>query len=174
MANPVSPIVICDFEAGSALALVRMWRESFEYGVGIVDPHPIEEQLAFFEDKILPNYRVRVARCGKEIVGFVAADAESISQLYVRVASIGQGIGSRLLTLAQEESFGKLWLHTFARNKLARHFYAGRGFREVQHGFEESWQLADVRLEWERRGDATHPRPGNGSPLDRANEFSRR
>ena len=28
--------------------LVRMWRESFEHGVGIVDTHPLEEQRQYF------------------------------------------------------------------------------------------------------------------------------
>ena len=29
-------------------ALVRLWREAFEYGVGVTDPHPLAEQRDAF------------------------------------------------------------------------------------------------------------------------------
>jgi GNAT superfamily N-acetyltransferase len=66
----------------------------------------------------------------------------------VRVDHIGQGIGARLLQLAKDHSSGGLWLYTFARNAGARRFYARQGFVEVAYGFEPTWQLDDVRLEW--------------------------
>ena len=132
------------------LELVRMWRESFEHGVGVRDPHPIEDQAAYFTGKVLPEYTVRVAMGGAAIVGFSATTPESIGQLYVRVADIGRGIGSRLVELAKAESAGSLWLYTFARNAAARRFYERHGFVAVEFGFELSWKLEDVRYRWQR------------------------
>jgi ribosomal protein S18 acetylase RimI-like enzyme len=133
-------------------ALVRMWRASFEHGVGIVDPHPIAGQVTFFEEKVLPEHAVQLAWRDEVLVGFVASNAESVSQLYVRVDCIGQGIGARLLQLAKDRSAGSLWLYTFARNARARRFYERHGFIDVAHGFEPFWQLEDVRYEWTRSG----------------------
>lgn len=135
-------------------ALLRMWRASFEHGVGVTDPHPLAEQAVFFEQKVLPEHTVQLAWRDEVLVGFVASNAASVSQLYVRVDCIGQGIGLRLLQLAKDASAGSLWLYTFARNARARRFYARHGFVDVAHGFEPFWQLEDVRFEWTRPAPA--------------------
>lgn len=137
-----------DFDARRLDELIPMWRESFEAGVGIVDPHPLTEQRRYFLDRVLPNYHVRLALLDEQLVGFVAACPESVAQLYVRVGWQRRGIGTRLLTWAKSQSAGSLWLYTFARNHGARAFYARHGFVEVEHGFEPTWQLDDVRLQW--------------------------
>ena len=129
-------------------ALVRMWRTSFEYGVGITDPHPLHAQIEFFYNSVLPTHQVRVVKLSEAIVGFLAANFESVAQLYVRVENIGQGIGSRLIRLAQAESSGSLWLFTFARNTRACRFYEHHGFVAVAHGFEPKWQLEDIKYQW--------------------------
>ena len=130
-------------------ALVPMWRESFEYGVGIVDPHPIEQQRAHLLQRVLPDHRVVVALEDERIVGFVASNAESISQLFVRVGCHGRGIGSALLGVAKKSSAGSLWLYTFARNARARRFYERHGFVATAFGFEPTWQLDDVKYAWQ-------------------------
>jgi ribosomal protein S18 acetylase RimI-like enzyme len=154
---PTMPAVLIeDFQARDTDALVRMWRESFEHGVGIVDPNPIEAQVAYFNDEVLPGHRVRVARSGEgRIVGFIAANGESVAQLHVRVAHIRQGIGRLLLDLAKAESTGSLWLFTFQRNRRACAFYESQGFEVVQRGFEPTWQLDDVKYLWTRVGAAS-------------------
>jgi ribosomal protein S18 acetylase RimI-like enzyme len=160
------PITITDFDPGETEALVRMWRTSFEHGVGIVDPNPIEAQIGYFEQTVRPAHRVQVARLGDgvdgegvgatagatlgPIVGFIASNEHSVSQLHVRVDLLGQGIGTRLLDLAKQQSAGRLWLYTFARNHRARRFYESRGFVAVAFGFEPTWQLDDLRYEWMR------------------------
>ncbi len=141
---------IAAFEPQHMDALVRLWRASFEHGVGIVDPHPIADQVVFFEQTVLPEHDVRLAWREEALVGFVASNTESVSQLYVRVDCIGQGIGPQLLQLAKDASAGSLWLYTFARNARARRFYARHGFVDAKHGFEPFWQLEDVRFEWVR------------------------
>ena len=143
-----------DFQPHDTESLVRMWRTSFEHGVGITDPHPLHEQVEYFHSKIVPVYRVRVVKSAGAIVGFLAANSESVAQLHVRVDNIGQGIGSRLIRLAQAESSGSLWLFTFAKNLRARRFYEHHGFVAVAHGFEPEWQLEDVKYQWVKHARA--------------------
>jgi ribosomal protein S18 acetylase RimI-like enzyme len=154
---------LAPFEIAMADALVPMWRESFEHGVGIVDPNPIEGQRAHLLERVLPEHEVTVAFDGERIVGFVASNAVSVSQLYVRVDCHGRGIGSTLLDLAKQRSAGALWLYTFARNARARRFYEGRGFVAVAFGFEPMWQLDDVRYEWRRSDLSPAPEVIGGS-----------
>jgi GNAT superfamily N-acetyltransferase len=130
--------------------LVGMWRASFEWGVGVTDPHPVDEQTAFLLERVVPSHRVLVAHDESGIVGFLAATEDSVGQLYVRVDRTGRGVGSALLQIAKEQSSGHLWLYTFARNHRALAFYNRHDFVEVARGFEPTWQLEDVRMEWTR------------------------
>jgi ribosomal protein S18 acetylase RimI-like enzyme len=128
--------------------LVDMWRASFERAVRVADPHPIEEQRAYLLTKVVPSNEVLVAVADAAVVGFVAASGESIAQLYVHPDWQRRGLGTRLLQWAKDRSGGRLWLYTFARNRLARSFYESHGFRIVARGFEPEWRLADLRYEW--------------------------
>lgn len=132
-----------------------MWRTSFEFGVGVKDPHPIEGQLTYFNEQIVPQHSVRLAWHGEDLVGFLASNQESVAQLHVKVGLHRQGIGSQLLNMAKAESAGSLWLFTFQQNVVARQFYERHGFSVVQLGFEPTWQLADVKYLW-IRGDSDH------------------
>ena len=60
-------------------------RARFEHGVGVRDPHPLEDQLAYFRSQVVPRYEVHVAVREGRIVGFAAFDAQSIGQLYVQL-----------------------------------------------------------------------------------------
>jgi ribosomal protein S18 acetylase RimI-like enzyme len=139
-----------DYRPEHADALVRMWRTSFERALGVVDPHPIEEQRAYLDEQVVPNNEVLVVLAEAEIVAFLAFTSETIAQLYVHPAHQGKGIGSALLSHAKERSTGRLRLFTFERNAGARRFYERHGFRLVGRGFEETWQLADLEYEWRR------------------------
>jgi len=127
-----------------------MWRTSFEAGVGIVDPHPIEQQQRYFLTQVLPAHTVRLAIADGRLAGFVAASADLVAQLHVRVDLHRRGIGSRMLAWAKAQSGGSLSLYTFARNTVARAFYEHHGFVAVAHGFEPTWQLDDVKYCWQR------------------------
>jgi ribosomal protein S18 acetylase RimI-like enzyme len=140
--------VLEPYDAARVDELVAMWRASFEDGVGIVDPHPIAEQKRHLVERVLPDHDVRVALLGDRLVGFVAANATSVSQLYLRVGFQRRGIGRAMLAWAKERSAGSLWLYTFARNRRACAFYESQGFAAVARGFEPMWQLEDVRYEW--------------------------
>jgi GNAT superfamily N-acetyltransferase len=147
---PAGQPTLVPYDARHIEPLIPMWRASFEAGVGIVDPHPLADQRQYFLREVLPHNRVRLALLGDELVGFVAASAQSIAQLYVRVGFQRQGIGARLLHWAKEQSSGSLELYTFARNAGARAFYERNGFVAVAHGFEPHWQLDDVKYQWIR------------------------
>ena len=141
-------LAIVAFEPSFTDALIPMWRQSFEAAVGIVDPHPLAAQRAYFLDDVVPHNAVRVVRDGERIVGFIAASRESIAQLYLAAGYSGRGIGTRLVDWAKAQSDGSLWLYTFARNRAACAFYERRGFRVAARGFEPHWQQDDVRYEW--------------------------
>jgi ribosomal protein S18 acetylase RimI-like enzyme len=144
----LNAINIVEFDAARTDELVRMWRESFEFGVGVVDPHPIEDQREAFVRTVAPNNSVRMALFDDRLVGFIAATKESITHLYVRVGHYHCGIGTQLLAWAKAQSGGKLWLYAFARNAIACAFYEKHGFRIIARGFEPTWQLDDVKYEW--------------------------
>jgi len=150
----VDNLAISEYSREHAGDLVRMWRASFEHGVGIRDPHPLEEQLAYFHEQVLPNHHVRLAWQDSTLVGFLAANHESVAQLYVRLGHHRRGIGSHLLNLAKRDCAGSLWLFTFQQNMVARRFYERHGFTAVEFGFEPMWQLADVKYLWTRGENA--------------------
>ena len=104
-------------------ALVPLWRQSFELGVGITDPHPLADQRDYFLTQVLPSCDVHVALLDEVLVGFAAANRQCVSQLYVHVGYHGRGIGGALLDWAKRQSSGSLWLYTFERNTMARRFY---------------------------------------------------
>ena len=145
---PSDRISLVDFDLQRADELVQMWRASFESGVGIVDPHPLAQQKNHLLTEVVPNCETRVALQGERIVGFIAATRTSVSQLYVEVESKRQGIGTMMLDWAKGQSEGSLWLYTFQRNLDAQAFYEHHGFEIVERGFEETWQLADIKYQW--------------------------
>ncbi len=144
-------INIVEFDPARTDELIRMWRQSFEFGVGVLDPNPIELQREAFVSTVVPNNAVRMALLDDKLVGFIAATKESITHLYVRTENHHCGIGSRLLAWAKAQSDGKLWLYAFARNTVARAFYEKHGFEIIARGFEPTWQLDDIKYEWTAR-----------------------
>jgi ribosomal protein S18 acetylase RimI-like enzyme len=141
-------IELREYDASHLDALIVLWREAFEFGVGITDPHALSEQRAYFGATVLPDHRVTLAFSASRLVGFIAYSPESVAQLHVRVGFHRQGIGAALLALAKASSSGDLWLYTFARNVNACRFYESQGFSVVERGFEPEWQLEDVKYRW--------------------------
>jgi GNAT superfamily N-acetyltransferase len=140
--------ILVEFDAHRLDELIHMWRASFEAGVGVIDPHPLSEQRQYFLAEVLPRTVVCLAIHGDALVGFIAASAESVAQLYVRVDCQRRGVGAQLLTWAKERSTGKLWLYTYARNLGARAFYERNGFVAIAHGLEPMLQLDDIKYQW--------------------------
>jgi len=146
---------LVEYDASFLERLVGLWREAFEFGVGVTDPHPLSEQRQYFIAQVLPHNRVTLAVLESQLVGFVAASAESVSQLHVQVGLHRQGIGSALLALSKAQSTGSLWLYAFTQNVRACRFYEKHGFVAIERGFEPQWQLEDVKYSWsaERVGE---------------------
>jgi len=142
--------VIVEYLPKYGRELVQMWRDSFEQAVGTQDPHTPEEQLRFVEQELIRSHSVVIVleKSALKVVGFLAATAETISQLYVHVDHQNKGIGSMLVNLAKQKSNGRLRLFTFECNKNAQRFYENHGFKIVARGFEKNWQLADIEYEW--------------------------
>lgn len=130
--------------------LVDLWRASFAHGVGLPVPHPRDDHLRYFDEHVLIDTRVHLALLDDELVGFGSFTPESVMQLYVHVAHLGRGIGTRLLAQAKAESSGRLWLYTFVTNTRAQRFYEHHGFEVLERGFEPVMQLGDLRYEWRR------------------------
>lgn len=158
------PVRLAPYDPGREVELVSMWRESFEFGVGIVDPHPLDEQAGYFRDQVLPSRTVRIAADWPALMGFIAATSTHIDQLYVRVCSHRQGVGTALLEWAKQRSSGSLQLYTFARNRVARAFYERLGFLVERQGFEPHWQLDDVLYGWQAPDHVAHSASGTRPP----------
>ncbi|MCW5633015.1 MAG: GNAT family N-acetyltransferase [Rubrivivax sp.] len=141
---------ITAYAPADADELVRMWHASFEHGVRIADPNPIEGRRAYLLREVVPGYTLHVARQQGAIVGFMASTPETIAHLYVHVGCLGRGIGSRLLGLAKEGSCGSLWLHAFSRNENACRFYQRHGFREVERESGNMYRMEAIKYVWER------------------------
>jgi len=145
-----TPVEITPYRPEFRERLVRMWRASFAHGVGMPVPHPLDDHLRFLDDHLLAETRVMLALQDGDLVGFGAFTPEAVMQLYVHVAHLGRGIGTRLLEHAKAASTGRLWLYTFITNTRAQRFYERHGFEVVERGFEPIMQLGDLRYEWRR------------------------
>jgi L-amino acid N-acyltransferase YncA len=90
------------------------------------------------------RYKVIVAECEGEIVGWASLNQYNSRCAYYGVADIsvyisreyrGKGIGKKLLaeleSLAKENGFHKMVLFTFPFNQLGQGLYKKMGFREV-------------------------------------------
>ena len=147
-----SPVELVPYRPEFRDQVIALWRASFERGVGRPVPNPVDDHRRYFDEHTLAEAQVHLALRDGTLVGFGAFTPESVAQLYVHVAHLGQGIGTRLLELAKANSGGKLWLYTFVTNANARRFYERHGFDVVERGFEPVMQLGDLRYEWRRAG----------------------
>lgn len=150
MSPSISKLEIVDYTPRHMPTLIPMWRKSFEEALGITDPHPIKDQIDYFIHEILPNYTVKVVEKDRSAVGFIAANKECLSQLYLEKSIQRKSVGKRLLDWAKENSNERLWLYAFDRNEGAKAFYESQGFIIESRGFEEHWQLADIKYVWTR------------------------
>jgi len=109
-----------------------------------------EQVRAWIAGTVMRRCGVWIARRGGRVVGFMALDGDDLDQLYVLPGHYRQGIGSRLLALAKQQSPGRLRLFTFQRNTRARAFYELHGFQAVDlnDGSRNEEREPDMRYEW--------------------------
>lgn len=114
--------------------------------------HTEEEDQAFFGGPVFDDCKVWGAYDEQGLVGFIAFCEGSVEQLYVLPRSQGQGVGSRLLAIAQRSS-SELSLWTFQRNEPARRFYEKRGFVTIEQtdGTRNEEHEPDVLYRWHRQ-----------------------
>ena len=150
IAETLQEIEIVEYDPKFGYELVRMWRDSFERAVGVIDSHPLEKQLRYLEKKVIAENEVRVVleKRSSEVIAFMASTQDRIAQLYVHADYQKRGIGTMLLDIAKRNSSGRLSLFTFKVNENAQRFYERNGFEVRRFGFEEEWQLEDVEYEW--------------------------
>jgi GNAT superfamily N-acetyltransferase len=113
--------------------------------------HSPVEVLNWVRSVVLPQRETWVACAGDVVVGVLVLHDDVIDQLYVRPSRTGQGVGARLLALAERLRPDGLELWTFQSNVGARRFYARHGFTEVEltDGSGNEERQPDVRLAWQ-------------------------
>ena len=89
-------------------------------------------------------------RTTERFSGVLALSPGWVNHLYIATSAQGQGVGSRLLRLAQETTTEDLQLWAFQRNTRARGFYERRGFVEVRStDGDNDEREPDVLYRWE-------------------------
>src|SRR5579859_6632310 len=128
--------------------------------------HSDAETRRWIAEVLLPTREVWVATAGAEhsIVAMMALTDDMIDQLYVAPGWTGQGIGSRLIGLAQSRRPDGLDLYTFQVNRGARRFYERNGFVEVAFGdgSDNEERQPDVRYAWRPSADEAPTTTGSG------------
>jgi len=96
------------------------------------------EIAAMFSPKILDNRTIWVAELGGQVEGYLSLiDGGNIRAFYLSSALRGQGVGSRLMSIAKAAHAEFLELGVFETNHLAKKFYEREGFVEVPQKREE-------------------------------------
>jgi ribosomal protein S18 acetylase RimI-like enzyme len=116
--------------------------------------HPDDEVRVYLRDVCIAHRETWLAEATADgrpmAVAFMTLGDASIDQLYVRPGWQGRGIGSRLLTLAQERRPAGFELYAFQVNAPACRFYEARGLVEVDRneGSRNEEGEPDVRYRW--------------------------
>ena len=113
--------------------------------------HSVEEFAEFYRDRVMVDGPVWGAFEGDLLRGHVALLPGWIDHLYVDPDVHGQGIGSALVRLAQQEQ-SELRLYTFQANARARALYERHGFtvEELTDGQRNEEKMPDVTYFWRR------------------------
>jgi len=151
-----------------APGIAEVYLASFAASYAFPRAHSDAETRGWITEVLLATREVWVAtaRPGEPVVAMMALTADMIDQLYVAPGWTGQGIGSRLIGLAQSRRPNGLDLYTFQVNRSARRFYQRHGFVELAlgDGSDNEERQPDVRYAWRRQ--PTEPpvsEPADGS-----------
>ena len=135
-------------DAGRAGALLSEFAEDTEWMPRL---HSAAEDVAFAAQMIERGW-VTVAGRMSEVEAFLAQNGETIHALYVTALARRSGLGSALLSHAQQ-GVSRLSLWTFQANEPAQAFYERQGFTAVERtdGSGNDEKLPDIRYVWETR-----------------------
>jgi GNAT superfamily N-acetyltransferase len=133
-----------------AAAVADVFLGSFHATYPFPLAHTDDEVRGWIRDRLIPDHEVWVAVDGEQIVALLALAPGWVEQLYVAPDRLGQGIGGRLIALAQSRQPEGLQLWTFQVNERARGFYEHHGFIAVEQtdGSGNQERQPDVRYEW--------------------------
>ena len=135
-----------------AAGIADVYLASFAATYEFPRAHADADTRRWIAEDLLETREVWVATAGTEgaIVAMVALSDDMIDQLNVAPGWTGQGIGSRLIGLAQSRRPNGLDLYTFQVNRGARRFYERHGFVEVglSDGSQNEERQPDVRYAW--------------------------
>ncbi|MEA2873607.1 MAG: hypothetical protein QOH67_3583 [Hyphomicrobiales bacterium] len=119
-------------ELADMAAAPRVHRAAFDHALPwLAGRHTPQEDQWFFQERVFKECDVWGAFRENELVGMIAFRPDWIDQLYVLPRVQGDGVGTKLLRVAQD-SFSRLQLWTFQRNQRARRFYEARGFALIK------------------------------------------
>lgn len=112
--------------------------------------HDDESVRAWVRSRLVPETECWVALDAGAVVGMMSLSPGWVDQLYVAPDRLGEGIGRRLLELAQSRADDGLQLWTFQVNDGARRFYERNGFTAVEFtdGLTNQEHEPDVRFVW--------------------------
>ena len=132
-----------------AAAVAEVFLDSFHATYDFPLAHTDDEVRGWIRDRLIPDHEVWVATDGDRGGALLALAPGWVEQLYVAPDRLGQGIGSRLLTLAKARQPSALQLWTFQVNDRARGFYERHGFVAVEQtdGSGNQERQPDVRYE---------------------------
>jgi len=135
-----------------AFAAADLWLLSRRAAIPQIPPpvHSDQEVRTWFQDVVFSSFEVWVIEISGDLAALMVIGEGWIDQLYVHPRWSRQGMGSRLVQLAQRQQ-GRLDLWTFQSNTGARRFYERHGFVvvAVTDGDNEEGE-PDVRYHWHR------------------------
>ena len=113
--------------------------------------HTPAEDRDYFRNRIYNTCEIWGVSGAEGLAGIVAFRESWVDQLYVLPTAQNQGVGTKLLSVAQT-AFPRLSLWTFQRNPGARRFYEARGFVAVEltDGARNDEKEPDVLYRWAR------------------------
>ncbi|MBC7504779.1 MAG: GNAT family N-acetyltransferase [Sandarakinorhabdus sp.] len=113
--------------------------------------HTPAEFIALYRDEVLPGGPVWGIFDGARLCGHVALLPGWIDHVYVEPALHGQGVGSSLVLLAQDQP-SELRLYTFQSNMRAQALYDRHGFivEERTDGARNAEKVPDMTYHWRR------------------------
>ena len=85
--------------------------------------------------------------CKDTLIGFMILGRNDLDQLYIDKPFQKQGIGSKLIKIAQK-TYSQLSLFTFQENDNAINFYKKHGFEIQKYGIAPDEKVPDVFMVW--------------------------
>ena len=145
--------------AEDAREVAEVFLASFHATYAFPLDHTDDEVRSWIRDRLIPDTEVWVAVDDGRIVGLLALAPGWLEQLYIAPDRLGEGLGSRLMTIAKERQQDGLQLWTFQVNARARRFYERHGFTAVEETNDRNEERQpDVRYVWRGTPAATADR----------------